>query len=463
MNLKKTKMVRMGALVTAFTLASIGAATTANAKPSGFPVVDKQKATTLTIHKHVGDEKFGKYAGEQRIEKDPVVGVEFTVTPVLCELDLATPDAWKTISKATVESASSCVDRESKVVKTAEDGSAKIDLPQGIYKVEETKSGNNLVSTKSAPFLVTLPMPKGDNEWVYDVHAYPKNKLTEPGVPTKTASEPTKFVPGAEITWTVKASIPVLQLPYESIVITDQVPAGLTFKEVTSVKIGNETLSAGTDKADYSVANGVITLTPAGLEKVNSAMAKASESMPVEVNLVTTVGMDISTTGATTNKVTLTLNGKESKPGEGTTVWGNLIVNKVNEKKELLDDAVFSIYAGKCEAVTSRSTPVVENLTTKGGVIAQKLYVGKNESDSKDYCLKETAAPAGYVLDPVGRTVTVKAGKDATELIEFENVKVEGPDLPLTGAQGAAIMVAAGLLLLAAGAGTVYVARRRNA
>ncbi|ALD73260.1 Fimbrial subunit type 1 precursor [Trueperella pyogenes] len=96
-------------------------------------------------------------------------------------------------------------------------------------------------------------------------------------------------------------------------------------------------------------------------------------------------------------------------------------------------------------------------------MITQKLYVGKNESDSKDYCLKETAAPAGYVLDPVGRTVTVKAGKDATELIEFENVKVEGPDLPLTGAQGTAIMVAAGLLLLAAGAGTVYVARRRNA
>lgn len=41
MNLKKTKMIRMGALVTAFTLVSIGAATTASAKPSGFPVVDK--------------------------------------------------------------------------------------------------------------------------------------------------------------------------------------------------------------------------------------------------------------------------------------------------------------------------------------------------------------------------------------------------------------------------------------
>lgn len=56
------------------------------------------------------------------------------------------------------------------------------DLPLGLYLVVETQSPAS-VTTRCKPFLVSVPMPrigttKPGEEWLYDVHVYPKNKTT---------------------------------------------------------------------------------------------------------------------------------------------------------------------------------------------------------------------------------------------------------------------------------------------
>lgn len=53
-------------------------------------------------------------------------------------------------------------------------------LPLGLYLIIETDAPDKVVTTQ-APFLVSLPMTV-NNEWLYDVHVYPKNSTSEGNV-----------------------------------------------------------------------------------------------------------------------------------------------------------------------------------------------------------------------------------------------------------------------------------------
>lgn len=471
MNLKKTKLGRMGALVTALTLASAGAATAASAdNTKGFDVPDKGKAVSLTIHKHEGNsQQLDEYTDKKPTNLGkPVTGVEFTIQEVGTTVDrscaapdLATPQGWQAIKSAKVDNVCALTG-EPKKVTTGNDGSVKVaDLKQGLYKVTETNSGSNVVATKSVPFLVTLPMPLPSNTWDYDVDAYPKNTLVEnPGNDLKKeAGDPNKFVPGAMINWTITVKIPGVALPYTEISLTDTIPAGLKFSQVKSFNVGDVELVKGEDFMDGAAIN----LTDQGLKKVNKLVVgddKAGKTFDVSVVLVTEVTEQI--TGKVENQVKLSLNGK-TKEASGATFWGRVEVKKLDENDQTITSpAEFAIFKGKCKDVLPSTPPVAERLKTVNGKISQTLYVGKSESDTADYCVKETAAPAGYLLDNRGLDITLSASQLDTE-IEYKNVKVTGPNLPLTGAQGTALLTGVGLLLLAAGAGTVYLVRRRDA
>lgn len=461
----------MGALVTALTLASVGAATAANADDKkGFDLPYKDHPVSLTIHKHEGEsQQLDEYTGKRPTDLGkPVKGVEFTIQKVGTMVDgscvapnLATPKGWEAINSAKV--ANVCdLTGETKTVTTGNGGFVKVDgLKQGLYKVTETKSGPNVVATKSVPFLVTLPMPLPIGNWDYDVHAYPKNKLVDnPGGDLKKeAGDPDKPVPGASIDWTIKVKLPGVALPYTEILLTDTIPAGLTFSQVKSFQVGTVKLVKGEDFNDGAA----IKLTEEGLKKVNELVAgddKAGKDFDVSVVLETKVTEEI--TGKVENKVSLSLNGKTAE-ASGATFWGKVEVTKVDESGQpIKSPAEFAIFKGKCEDVTPSTKAVVEGLTTVEGKISQALYVGKSEADTAEYCLKETAAPAGYLLDNSGEDIELSASRLHVD-IEYKNVKVTGPNLPLTGAQGTALLTGVGLLLLAAGAGTVYVVRRRDA
>lgn len=68
-------------------------------------------------------------------------------------------------------------------VKTNANGIAKFEnLALGFYVVIETSTPDK-VTTPAAPFLVSIPMTTVDgDDWLYDVHVYPKNKTTYGGV-----------------------------------------------------------------------------------------------------------------------------------------------------------------------------------------------------------------------------------------------------------------------------------------
>lgn len=463
------KVTRFGAVFTVVTLASLAATSAANADTqSGFNAPDKNHSVSLTIHKHEGNEKLDKYTGQQQQPQGKAIaGVTFTVQEAgfldgsECKsVDLALPASWEKIAKAKPDSV--CLLNDPVSMETNETGIAEFkQLSQKLYKVTETAGGKNLIKTPSAPFLVTLPMPVDPNKWVYDVHAYPKNVLTELDDFTKKAADPAdekgkkKFVPGALITWTIDATIPKVAFDYTEVTMTDTVPAGLQFKAVKSVKLSGEPLAA---TQDYTVTDSKIVLTEKGLAKLNPAAKKNDVKVTVELDTTVT---DAISDGKTTNKVQLSLNGK-TKETSGTTYWGNLKVTKQDKAdKKPLANAVFSVYAGKC---ADSGALVAEGLKTDAdGVISHKLYVGKSDDATKDYCLKETAAPAGYILDSTGIDFTLSVANDQfTKNVTFDNVKVTGPHLPLTGAQGTALLTGAGILLLAVGAGTVYHARRRS-
>ena len=70
--------------------------------------LDAGKQTTLTIHKHAGNEGAagnGKKLGDTSQLGTPLQGVEFTITPVTAKggqaIDLTTPGGWDLVQGAT--------------------------------------------------------------------------------------------------------------------------------------------------------------------------------------------------------------------------------------------------------------------------------------------------------------------------------------------------------------------------
>ncbi|MDY5601980.1 MAG: LPXTG cell wall anchor domain-containing protein, partial [Schaalia hyovaginalis] len=83
------------------------------------------------------------------------------------------------------------------------------------------------------------------------------------------------------------------------------------------------------------------------------------------------------------------------------------------------------------------------------------------------YVLKETAAPAGYVL-PAGDAaltplkVTPNATASSTVDVTIDNTKQNVPQLPLTGANGQLLLLIGGSALILLAFGGAFVLRRHG-
>jgi fimbrial isopeptide formation D2 family protein/LPXTG-motif cell wall-anchored protein len=443
----------------------VGAAVTANAtEVTGIGNIDPNAGSSLTIHKYdgnPGDPGDGTLIEDTGSLGHALSGVEFTITPVTAKdgktIDLNTAEGWDLIDGVTVADVIAPVYSFGTpiVVTTAADGSIKTVLPHGLYRVAETGYGEHTVTNPAADFLVTLPLPQSAGQWLYDVHAYPKN-VVDDTVPTKTVADPIDGVTiGSQVPWTIKAPVqPSRPGAITSFVISDELDPRLAYDSLTV---------AGYDLGeDYTVdvddATNTVTVTFTA-----SALATLSAGDVVTVTLVTKV-VSLGDDGLIPNQAKVfTNNGEGKATNKPTTNWGVLAVLKHAEgdKAKTLSGAVFTVYRSSADA--NAGTHPVGNFTTNAeGQGSISLFVGNDADQSRTYYFKETAAPAGYILDATVREATVKPGATAYVVYEIANRQPDHPQLPLTGASGTIVMTVSGIALVLTGAGAYVVARKRS-
>lgn len=194
--MKKFKKLLAGLLTGAMLLGSMSVSTFAADKT---PVIDESKTGSITIHKYEyngtgGETGTGETTDESKVpaeaKKKPLEGAGFTIYKVAGVTELTkyyseNPTTLPAVSEYVADGKIKPAYATTKVgeqTTNAQGIAGFTDLELGFYVVIETTTPAK-VTTPVPPFLVSIPMTvkSGDN-WLYDVHVYPKNKTTYGGV-----------------------------------------------------------------------------------------------------------------------------------------------------------------------------------------------------------------------------------------------------------------------------------------
>lgn len=192
----KFRKMLAGVLSAAMVLSTM--TVTAFAAETKMPTIDTTttKTGSITIHKYEYNETGGDTGTGEATDKVPkgakaLEGAGFTIYKVADVNDLTTyysanptelPSVNTYVENGKIKSAYS-TNQVGKEVKTNAEGIAEFkSLELGFYVVVETTTPDK-VTTPVAPFIVSVPMTTKDGDnWLYDVHVYPKNKTTYGGV-----------------------------------------------------------------------------------------------------------------------------------------------------------------------------------------------------------------------------------------------------------------------------------------
>ncbi|WP_075890807.1 SpaH/EbpB family LPXTG-anchored major pilin [Actinomyces provencensis] len=475
--------------------------------------------STITVHKHAQPSPVGEAGDGTELDTapaNPLSGVEFSLYK-LSNIDLTTVEGWTTATAVSTAINGGAVpvpdaDPATSVTiggtnypvtpvetqETGTDGAATFgnasgaagtdDLGFGIYLiVEGADKGDNNITDKAAPFIVSLPFATGDNTWNYDVHAYPKNSVT---AITKTVKEPAAG--SAEdlnrdlVRWEIALDVPNLTTgdTLTKFEIVDTIVAA----ELSFVA----TLPTGVDGNSFTVtdAAGTVLTVPAGTFEWDP-------TTPAGITLTlkaTTVGLEWLQNNAQGGTVTASILTKLVAVGDGEVT--NSVVGNVNDGTVTTDTPtdVGELEIFKWADTSSTETPtitglggakfalyldtaktqrVVVNGVNEWGPTTDTGYLKISNLKPGSYYLVETVAPTGYQLDTAPREVTIVAGQTvrptgaANEIgtnnyKPVENQQVSEWKLPLTGANGQLLaLLGGGALVLLAG-GTALVARKRS-
>ena len=207
--MSKLKKLLVGflALVLTITMLPVQATVTAYADTTTTTsTIDTTKKGSLTIHKYEynGDKTpTGTGSASDEVPEGATVleGVTFKVTLVYALTDYYTvegkklptvDDAYEVLKDENVTSEEynnfSHIGSYAEVTTNSEGKAEVKSMPLGIYLVQETAAPAQITG-KTADFLVSIPMtnsisqnpedsPASSNQWIYDVHVYPKNSST---------------------------------------------------------------------------------------------------------------------------------------------------------------------------------------------------------------------------------------------------------------------------------------------
>ena len=504
-----------GIATAAPTASAFGVVATAPQLPS-LVDLDANKTGSITIHKLVKDDTNGTTEGtgleDTTASGTPLDGAEFTVER-LTNIDLTTQAGWEKLVGYNGNVDTAKADGVDAAIKktTAGGGLATFsNLPLGAYVVTETETPAGYVGSK--PFIITVPMtnPKDLNKWVYDVHAYPKN--SKAGVDKTVADEATPAI-GSAISYTIKSDIPAVEgLDFYDVV--DQYDkrvelpeAGITLKIING-KTGEVALAKGTDYkligatgTDNKTMFWTAEFTADGRAKL--VANRKDDTTKVQMDLVGTVKEKVGTDGIFKNKGILLPNAPTNgwKPNSGEvpppdypnseviSKFGKVKITKVSaaDPAAKLKGAEFEVY--QC---TPQSTPA-KNFDSVDATLDKKLspagvttYVtdangevtidGLRNNDWANnakvakpgwYCLVETKAPEGFELQtrPIAFQV-LETNSTADNQYTLATTVKDAPHnggfrLPVTGAAGVGVLIAAGSALVA-GAGAITIANKRR-
>ena len=189
--MKKFKKLLAGLLAGAMMLGSMSAtAFAADATTTTkMPTIDENRTGSLTIHKYEYTGNAGSVGTGESTDSVPegatkLSGIKFEITKAYGLDSFYKADS---IKLPTVEEAKAEIEKNntSPVERTTDKGIVKFDnLELGIYLVHESdSSAQPQITGKVADFLVSIPMTNKDkDDWLYDVHVFPKNSSTYAGV-----------------------------------------------------------------------------------------------------------------------------------------------------------------------------------------------------------------------------------------------------------------------------------------
>ncbi|MFS0703794.1 SpaH/EbpB family LPXTG-anchored major pilin [Cellulomonas sp. 179-A 9B4 NHS] len=498
-----TTLRRFTAAIGAFVLAA-GAAMVAVAPAQAVTLpgnIDPAQPRSLTVHKFALGPGNGQVAGTgQQLPSTaglgtPLPGAVFTATQV-AGVDLTTPEGWAIANSLSPQTASTrLTGTPFTSTPSSADGTATFPtgMPLGLFYVQETVLPAD-ATNPTAPFLVSLPLPTGPsgapaNQWIYDVHVYPKNAVTETTktrIPAPAGSEEARN-PDL-IRWSIASSIPTLATgdTVSTFTLTDSVPAALVFPTTPPAGVSPSTVTvtnAGgvaqnfVSGVDYTItttaatattdATSTLTFTPAGLTRLT-----ALQGGLVSFNVLTRA-VSIPANGVITNSATANINGA-TETVTGSTPIGQLTVFAFESTnggpRTPLAGAVYQVYLNQNDA-NNRQNPISINGVTEwttgaNGFVAIPIITPGN------YYVREITPPSGFNLpqsNPV-QTVVVAGPTSTTapvqNYVEFNHTQVSAANflLPYTGGDGGVWFATGGGALLAIALGAAFVqARRRRA
>ncbi|MCY7186080.1 isopeptide-forming domain-containing fimbrial protein [Streptococcus gallolyticus] len=273
---------------------------------------------------------------------------------------------------------------------------------------------------------------------------------------------------------------------------SDTLSKGLTFNEITSVKVGDTTLTSdqytvktNTDSESGETALSIVITDVKGVGATVTSSTKVVVEYTATLNSNAVIGSE-----GNPNTVKLIYSNNPNNTGDGTSKPGDtgetpedtvvvftykVVVNKVDQNGDALEGAGFTLYKKDSSG----------NWNAVGDEITGVTTFEFERIDDGDYKLSETTTPNGYnTIDDVEFTISASHSEEADEpklisltgdvtsgTAEFTSsttdgslttdvVNKKGSVLPSTGGMGTTILYVVGTILVLA-AGILLVTKKR--
>ena len=263
--MKKFKKLLAGLLTGAMLLGSMSVSSfAADTTASKTPVIDENERGSITIHKYTEGTATGTAASGKEDASQvpagavPIKDVGFTIYKVQDAAKLAdyystTPaslpaatDYYTGTGKNVQVNADVAALKVGNEVPTNADGVAEFTtLDLGLYLVVETTSPA-IVTGPCDPFLISVPMTTDGDDWLYNVHVYPKNSTAVGGVSLVKTGKASAALKGVTFVLQKKNGDSWTDITKKSTALGDNTGTVLNLVTNEAGKISVEDLSSGT-------------------------------------------------------------------------------------------------------------------------------------------------------------------------------------------------------------------------